>query len=268
MPPLHLPWLSPGTRIEGCHRFSTLSLCHLFIHPIALAAALHALALKVFYHYGSDSCLELDLKSVSFSAQAPGLSDSAAAEAIRIRHESWAKLLPKDSADLWEALQGWHGDSRAALFAHIVSLSVNAVHEAWNRRPRAFAHADRLAQAVDLDMAAAGWKPTVDNFLGHVTKARIRQAVTEAKGHRAAERIAHLKKGDMAAEAKTLLAYTGWLPEPLRTPGRDTVEGGRAPASESAAEETADQGAETTVEDDEGVDADNDDSTAHIVAAE
>ncbi|WP_395698495.1 ParB/RepB/Spo0J family partition protein [Methylocella sp.] len=184
---------------------------------VAFLAALHALSLKAFYHYGSDSCLELDLKSVSFSAQAPGLNDSTSAEAIRARHDNWAKSLPKESAGLWDALQGWDSDSRAALFAHVVSLSVNAVHEAWNRRPRAFAHADRLAQAVELDMAAAGWKPTVDNFLGRVTKARILGAVAEAKGQPAADRIEHLKKGDMAAEAETLLADTGWLPEPLRT---------------------------------------------------
>ncbi len=168
---------------------------------VAFRAALHALTLKVFYHYGSDSCLELDLKSAGFGTQAPGLNDSAAAGAIRARQESWAKALPKESADLWGALEGWDGDSRSALLAHVVSLSVNAVHEAWNRRPRAFAHADRLAQAVDLDMAAAGWRPAVDNFLGRVTKARILQAVAEAKGQRAADRIAHLKKGDMAGEA-------------------------------------------------------------------
>jgi hypothetical protein len=48
------------------------------------------------------------------------------------------------------------------------------------------------------------------NFLGRVTKARILQAVAEAKGQRAADRIEHLKKGDMAAEAQTLLAGTGW----------------------------------------------------------
>ncbi|WP_246047591.1 hypothetical protein [Hankyongella ginsenosidimutans] len=187
---------------------------------VAFVAALHVLTLKTFYHYGSDSCLELDLKSVSFGTQAPGLNDSVSAEAIRVRHESWSKALPKESADLWDALQEWDGDSRAALFAHIVSLSVNAVYEPWNRRPRAAAHADRLAQAVDLDMAAAGWKPSVDNFLGRVTKARILQAVSQAKGQRAADRIEHLKKGDMAAEAQTLLADTGWLPEPLRTVDR------------------------------------------------
>jgi len=110
------------------------------------------------------------------------------AEAIRAWHESWAKAVPKESADLWGALREWDGDSQAGLFAHIVSLSVNAVYEPWNRRPRAFAHADQLAQAVDLDMAAAGWKPSVDNYLGRMTKARILQAVAQAKGQRAADR--------------------------------------------------------------------------------
>jgi ParB family chromosome partitioning protein len=193
---------------------------------VAFLAALHVLTLKTFYHYGSDSCLELDLKSVSFGTQAQGLNESALAEAIRARHESWAKALPKASAELWDALREWDDDSRAGLFAHIVSLSVNAVYEPWNRRPRAFAHANQLAQAIDLDMAAAGWKPSVDNFLGRVTKARILQAVAEARGQRAADRIEHLKKGDMAKEAETLLADTAWLPEPLRGPGKTS------PASE------------------------------------
>jgi ParB family chromosome partitioning protein len=232
---------------------------------VAFLAALHALTLKTFYHYGSDSCLELDVKSVNFSAQAPGLNDSTSAEAIRVRHESWAKALPKESADVWEALQEWDGDSQAGLFAHIVSLSVNAVHESWNRRPRAFAHADHLAQAVNLDMAAAGWKPTVDNFLGRVTKARILQAVAEAKGQRAADRIEHMKKGEMAVEAETLLADTGWLPEPLRTPGRPVAD---EHVTESAVEETAAQSSENKLEDEEEPADHNDHAGEQIMAAE
>jgi ParB family chromosome partitioning protein len=215
---------------------------------VAFLAALHALTLKSFYRYGSDSCLELDLKSIAFSAQGPGLNDSASAAAIHARHEGWAKVLPKESVDLWEALRDWDSDSRSGLFAHVVSLSVNAVHEAWNRRPRALHHADQLARAVDLDMAAAGWKPTVDNFLGRVTKARILQAVSEAKGPRAAERIAHLKKGDMAREAETLLTETGWLPEPLR---------GSEPA---VGEETAAQDGTTAMGEDESLE-DTEDTT-------
>ena len=190
---------------------------------VAILAALHALALRVFYVYGLDSCIELDVKSVQFGSQAPGLNDSPAAIAVAARHQSWREALPKESGELWDALQAFDGDTRGALFAHCVAQGVNAVHEAWNRRPRAFAHADRLAQAVELDMAAEGWTPTVDGYLGRVTKARILQAVAEAKGQRAADRIEHLKKGEMAGEAETLLAGTGWLAEPLRMPGRDLV---------------------------------------------
>jgi ParB family chromosome partitioning protein len=225
---------------------------------IAFLAALHALTLKVFYHYGSDSCLELDLKNVSFGTQAPGLNDSAAAEAIRTRHEGWAKALPKDSAHLWDALEAWDGDSRSSLFAHVVSLSVNAVHEPWNPRPYALAHADRLAQAVSLDMAAAGWRPTADTFLGRVTK-----------GQRAADRIAHLKKGDMAAEAETLLADTGWLPEPLRTPGGASAEVSASSETEAGIEESAaDGGATAMVDEEPSEENETVDDAPHAIAAE
>src|SRR5204863_2788163 len=78
------------------------------------------------------------------------------------------------------------------------------------------AHADRLARAVGLDMAEAGWRPTAANYLGRVSKARILEAVREAKGEAATQLIDHLKKGDMAKEAERLLADTRWLPEPLR----------------------------------------------------
>jgi ParB family chromosome partitioning protein len=67
-------------------------------------------------------------------------------------------------------------------------------------------------------MVAAGWTPTVDNYLGRVTKARILEAVREAKGEASAQLIDHLKKPDMAKEAERLLAGSGWLPEPLRLP--------------------------------------------------
>jgi len=58
-----------------------------------------------------------------------------------------------------------------------------------------------VAQAVGLDMVDAGWRPTVESYLGQVTKPRILEAVREAKGEQAAQLIDHLKKGDMAREA-------------------------------------------------------------------
>ena len=187
---------------------------------VAFLAALHALCLRLFYGYGINSCLDLDVKSVTFNAQAAGLNDSAVARTLTDRHQFWLASMPKHPEDLWVALSRLDAPSQQSLFAHCVGLSVNGVHEAYNRRPQALAHADVLAKAVDLDMAAAGWTPTVDTYLGRVTKARILQAVREAKGEHAAQLIDHLKKGEMAEKAEALLAGSGWLPEPLRTPGQ------------------------------------------------
>jgi ParB family transcriptional regulator, chromosome partitioning protein len=160
---------------------------------LALLAALHALCLELFYPYALDTCLELDAKSVTFTAQAPGLKDTVIARELEARHQNWTARLPRDADALWDVLLSFDGESRLGLFAHCVGLTVNAVHESYNRRPRALAHASKLADAVQLDMATAGWAPTVDNYLGRVTKARIVQAVLEAKGEQAAQAIASLK---------------------------------------------------------------------------
>ena len=242
---------------------------------VAFLAALHALCLRLFYGYGLNSCLELDVKSVTFNAQAPGLNDTAAARSLTGRHQLWLASMPKHPEDLWATLSRLDAPSQQSLFAHCVGLSVNGVHEAYNRRPQALAHADVLAKAVDLDMAAAGWTPTVDTYLGRVTKACILQAVREAKGERAAHLIDHLKKGEMAEKAEALLAGSGWLPEPLRTPGRalptavGATEAEVAEIVESAGEETTADGGEPAMAEDEA--AAEDEPVAietHAIAAE
>lgn len=210
----------------------------------AVLAALHALCLRLFYRYGLDSCLEIEPKSALFSAQAPGLADTSSARAIEARHARWQAQMPAEPGELWPVLAGFDADSREALFAHCVGLSVNAVHEAYNRRPKAIAHADRIAEAVSLDMAAVGWRPTAEAYLGRVTKGRIVAAVREARGARAAERLAGLKKAEMATAAEELLAGTGWVPEPLRTPGQvfAAVEPETEATPEGEAESAADGG--------------------------
>jgi ParB family chromosome partitioning protein len=185
----------------------------------AYLSVLHAFCLPLFYRRVGDSCLEITVRSAGFLAQAPGLNDSAAARAIDARHEAWAQQLPQQADHLWEALRALDYDSRQALFAHCAGLTVNAVSNPYDRRPRALADADRLATAIGLDMAAAGWAPTIDAYLGRVTKSRILQAVREAKGDAIATPLATMKKPDMEVAAATLLAGSGWLPEVLRTPG-------------------------------------------------
>jgi ParB family chromosome partitioning protein len=211
----------PDRLVSELTAYRTVALRHaLSLRPdVASLAVLHALTLRVFYPYAGDSCLELDLRVVSFPAQSPGLTDSAPARALAAAHETWRTLLPSDPDALWATLTGWDEESRAALLAFAVAQAVNAVVEPYNRRPRAIAHADLVAEAVGLDVASTGWTPTADTFLGRVTKARILVAVAEASGQDAADRIEHLKKGDMVARAEELLQGSFWLPEPLRGAG-------------------------------------------------
>ena len=204
----------------------------LALHPdVALTALLHKLVTDTFVRMGSaGACLEASVRHVFFPAQAADLKDSPSAKGVGERHAAWAADLPiDDDQTLWDRIGGLDQDSRLSLLAHCVSYGVNALVEKVDRYggaglsphglERRLRQADRLARAVDLDMAEAGWTPTVDNYLGRVTKGRILEAVREAKGEQAAQLIDHLKKPDMAREAERLLADTGWVPEPLRNGG-------------------------------------------------
>lgn len=103
------------------------------------------------------------------------------------------------------------------MLAHCAARTVNALRLPWDRKPRSLQTADRLADALALDVAK-DWTPTVDSYLGCVTKAHIVEAVTEGVSEDAARRIADMKKPDMAQAAEQLLSGTGWLPAVLRTP--------------------------------------------------
>jgi ParB family chromosome partitioning protein len=176
----------------------------------AFLALLHAMCLEAFYHYHADSCLQINMKSY-LPANLTGLGELPAARATEERHQQWAAKMPEDPSELWDALVGLrHQDSLGPLFAHCVSLTVNAVPERHQPRREALRHADRLAAAVSLDMASAGWAATADNYLGRVTKAQIMEAVSEAKGEDTARLIEHMKKGDMTKEAERLLQGRGW----------------------------------------------------------
>ena len=193
---------------------------------VALVAVLHALALRTFYGsqaHDPASCLEVEAKSASLSQAGSRLNDTTAAGGLARLHEQWGSHLPGRPAELWDFLLDLDADSRASLLAYCAAHAVNAVHEPWNRRTRAMAHATQLAQALRLDLTAQ-WSPTREMYLGRVTKAHILQAVREARGEAAAQRIDHLKKADMAEEAERLLAGTGWLPALLRTPGLEIGE--------------------------------------------
>lgn len=192
---------------------------------MALVAVVHALAAQTFYRGGEASCLEVRLTSAYLASHADGIEDTPAAKALADRHAGWASDMPRDVAGLWDFVAGLDHASLMALLAHCASLTVNAVRLPWEQKPNARATVEKLASAVTLDMTAH-WTPTVQSYLGRITKAHILTAVREAIGDEAAERIAGLKKPEMAQAAEQLLAGAGWLPSVLRTArpvSRDTV---------------------------------------------
>ncbi|MGE3899652.1 MAG: ParB/RepB/Spo0J family partition protein [Variibacter sp.] len=240
---------------------------------VALTALLHKLVTDTFQRSSTTGgCLEASVRHVFFPVQAADLKDSVSAKAVGERQEAWKTDIPQEDQALWDWLDGLDEASRLALLAHCVSYGVNALFEKVDRYggsgvsqhslERRLGQADRLARAVRLDMVEVGWAPTVDNYLGRVTKPRILEAVREGAGDRAAQLIDHLKKGDMAKEAERLLADSGWLPEPLRL---TEVESATGSAAEADGETDA---LPDFLAGDDDASADSEDDPAHLIAAE
>ncbi|WP_298603963.1 ParB/RepB/Spo0J family partition protein [uncultured Sphingorhabdus sp.] len=235
---------------------------------VALTALLHKLGRDTFQRTGtSGASLQASVNHVFFREQGKDLGETSYAKSIAQRHEDWTADLPVDEDALWDWLATLDDASRLALLAHCVSYGVNALYERLNPYSgsgvsqsgldRRMAEADRLARATGLDMVEVGFRPTVENYLGRVTKPRILAAVREGAGERAAQLIDHLKKGDMAKEAERLLADSGWLPEPLRLVEQD----------EPATNGEGDEALPAFLADDDEP-SDDEDEVLHVVAAE
>lgn len=184
---------------------------------VALVAVTHALLTQTFYRGAEANVLDIRPRSLFLGSHADGIGDTEAGRLWSERHARWAAQLPRDVVDLWAFVVALDYDSRMALFAHCAALTVNTVKLPRDDRPRAMATADRLAEAVALDMTSY-WRPTVRTYLGRVTKARLVETVREAVSPEAADRIADMKKPDRAKAAEQLLAPARWLPALMRTP--------------------------------------------------
>lgn len=198
-------------------------------HPdMAFLALLHALVLRIFYPGAGDTCLDVRLASRSLGGDAPGIEDGPAMRRIEARHALWAGQMPQAPADAWVLVQGLDHDSRMSLLAHCAALTADAVC-GWQARGPALRHADLLSVGVGLDMRA-DWSATAGAYLSRVTKARVLEAVAEAAGAEAAERLSGLRKADMVAAAEPLVTQAKWLPPLLRSP---------IPAADAAPDELA-----------------------------
>jgi ParB family transcriptional regulator, chromosome partitioning protein len=248
------------TRDLSAHRTLALRVALGERPDLALIALTHTLTAQLFYSYAEAGCLEVRPTVTPLGSHADGIEDTPLVATANEAREAWAERMPRDVADLWGFIVGLDDEKRLALLAHCASRTVNALRLPWDRKPRTLQTADRLATALALDVAK-DWAPTVDSYLGRVTKAHIVAAVSEGVSEDAARRIADMKKPDMAQAAEQLLAGSGWLPAVLRTPKPEAEQ----PASVEVEDvESVEQPSEVEASDTE---AENGEAS-HAVAAE
>lgn len=182
---------------------------------IAFLGCLHALCSSLFRSGSTNSCVKISPREL-FLRGVVGLEDWQTYKDIQDRHQSWGDRLPgQGGAALWNALCALSNEERADLFAHCVSLTVDAVYGNQGRGSSAH-HADLMAEAVSLDIKTAGWESTSETYFGRISKEQIIEAVREAAPTKVAL-IDHLKKPVMAKEAERLIKDTDWLPPLLRS---------------------------------------------------
>ena len=222
----------------SAHRTAALQI-EVARHPqVALAALVHGMVQTVLQgsHYGHDLPLGVRLTVQDrLEGVAPDWPESPTAVALRELQQAWGGKLPENSAELFAALLAMEQGELVKLLAVCVASTVDVV------TPRATPHqpGKELARAVGLDMAT-WWQPSAEGYFKHVSKAVILQAVGEyAPEH--VNRLAKLKKADIASEAERLADGTGWMPAIFKAEGTqaDAPEEGPQDAEQDGTEEAA-----------------------------
>lgn len=168
-------------------------------------------------------CLTMTTREMGIEGDAPYLEDSDLCMATKDHADA---LLDPIRAMMAEVRYGEHDwallqylaktseDQLLALLAVCVAKRLHLVTASEHGGGKS----DTVARyLLNDEIVASCWKPTVDSYLGSVSKPVVIAAVTEACGEEAARPLVSMKKADAAAKAEELLAGTGWLPSPLRT---------------------------------------------------
>ena len=196
------------TKRLSAHRTAALQ-AEVARHPhIALVAVVHRLALRVIVDAHR---LEGSPVNISASPQdglglhAPDIAESPAAIGMAEVRQAWADRLPKDPDALFAELLAFPQQELLSLLAVCVASTVGAVTTRESDTPAVL-----LAQAVELDMLD-WWIPTAAGYFAYVSKAKALEAV-QVFAPEQVNRLAKLKKAEIASEAERLAVGTGWLP--------------------------------------------------------
>lgn len=180
---------------------------------VALAATVHALALPLLYPYGDTSCLAVRAVSEPLSRHVAAEDETPAHRAMAEEAERWGDRLPGDASDLFAWCLAEPQESLLDLLAFLAALTVDAVTSRSGTGQTG--HADRLAEALSLDMQA-WWTPSVEGFYRRLPKAALATALTEAAVPPLGVCLSTVKKAEAARLVADALAGSSWLPAPLR----------------------------------------------------
>jgi ParB family chromosome partitioning protein len=194
------------------HRTAAISAELLNRPDIALAALVHTMAAQDLLGGSSgNTCFEV----FSTTKSLRGVEGTKAFDAMTSAEENWGSRIPGTLDALWTWCLEQDQQVLLDLLAFCMARSVNAMRTKKDSADdHRFAHADRLAATLKLDMNA-WFTPTAENYFAKVSKTGILEALTEAKGD-IAPAWTKAKKGDLATIAERQLAETGWLPALLR----------------------------------------------------
>ena len=183
---------------------------------IALASVVYTCLLPLFiWNSSEESCLELRLTTELLSNSIKDAADVKALQTLDALKETYGDTLPGTSGDLWDWCLNRDQSELLNLLAFAAAKTINAIQLPHYERSKQRNHADKLAQALGMDMKE-WFTPTAANYFSRISKTGIEQALTEAKGADFAEGVSSMKKADAAAYAERQIAGTGWLPEQMR----------------------------------------------------
>ncbi len=185
-------------------------------HHVALASVVHALLLQtVLTHSRDHSCLDIVLTSKPVEASMKAPQNSLAIVGLSELAERFGDHVPGNPADIFEWCLERDQHELVELLAFAAAHSIDAVKDKYDYRKTQRAHAEVLADALDLDMTNY-FEATAESYFNHLTRDGIEAALVDIKGPDFASGVGRMKKAEAAAYAEAQTRGSAWLPSPIR----------------------------------------------------
>jgi ParB family transcriptional regulator, chromosome partitioning protein len=181
-------------------------------HKVALAALAATVARKVFNLY-SDTVLKVSvsLNRGDMEKNSPSINASPAVHRLDAERQGWIDRMPDDE-HAWFA---WFIEQPEEVVLQMLAYAAAVSVQSINRSIANEGKEAELAAALDLNMSQ-WWQATPLTYLELVPKAKIIEAITEAKGEITANKMLKMKKSEAVIFAAQCLEGTNWLPPILR----------------------------------------------------